>query len=461
MTFDDVLPTLLRVCEEFAGISDIERACAVRDLRGCVRLVVKPKNALASTDIDGLVHKLGEWLAAALGKYFVRPILATCTTDANPRESARVAVSMMSAARAWDDARYTDRLGNEQAATAGRWCLLERRLSKQTWLEPGQAGEAWALTEGAPAIATFYSFKGGVGRTTALASCAWQLARAGKKVVVLDLDLEAPGLSTLFGADSDRGMLDALVDTLAGEPPRDLSAYSAPARALGTEDALRVTVFPAGRLDIGYLEKLGRLDFVSNHILDAGDVSGVEKALRALLGKIRGSLGPDYILIDSRAGLHDLAGLSLHGLAHVDVLVSRATEQAYQGLDITVRALGLRKSEKELRCLVVHSLAPRPRDKELLEGERNAFLSRSHQIFERHIYEHEDEHEDAPDENAPGLNDTSAAHYPIVLHQDENLERFDLLMSVEPQLFSEPYVKLKERLVALCRPEAAMPQEVE
>ena len=49
-----------------------------------------------------------------------------------------------------------------------------------------------------PRTVTFYSFKGGVGRTTALTHVAWILAMRGRKVVAVDLDLEAPGLSTAF-----------------------------------------------------------------------------------------------------------------------------------------------------------------------------------------------------------------------------------------------------------------------
>ena len=42
---------------------------------------------------------------------------------------------------------------------------------------------------------TFYSYKGGVGRSMTLANVAWRLAAKGKRIAVLDLDLEAPGLS--------------------------------------------------------------------------------------------------------------------------------------------------------------------------------------------------------------------------------------------------------------------------
>src|ERR1700730_14317394 len=43
-------------------------------------------------------------------------------------------------------------------------------------------------------ITTFYSYKGGTGRTMLLANVAWILASAGKRVLVIDWDLEATGL---------------------------------------------------------------------------------------------------------------------------------------------------------------------------------------------------------------------------------------------------------------------------
>ena len=47
-------------------------------------------------------------------------------------------------------------------------------------------------------IITFYSYKGGTGRTMALADVAWILASNGKRVLVVDWDLEAPGLHRYF-----------------------------------------------------------------------------------------------------------------------------------------------------------------------------------------------------------------------------------------------------------------------
>jgi MinD-like ATPase involved in chromosome partitioning or flagellar assembly len=444
---------LLRVCEEHPRAGDLARLCVVRDVRSRVRLIVEPREAVGAAALDTILNDLRARLVTALGRYFAPPILATVVTEQNPLDSVRVAVSVMNAAPPWDNASYEDLTGGRITAPERRFRLLERRLSKQTWLEKAKPEEAWPLTQDKPAIVTFYSFKGGVGRTTALAACAWQLAREGHHVAVVDLDLEAPGLGPLFGSTSQRGVLDALVDTLAGVPPRDLTPYMAPAHALGPDDARNVTVFPAGNLDETYLEKLARLDFVARGSLGDDAPSEVERALRILLKIIAGKLRPRpaYILLDSRAGLHDIAGLSLHGLAHVDVLVSRASEQAYQGFDITVRSLGQRKDPRQMRCLVVHSFAPRPRDEQLLSAERAQFLARSHQSFERHVY----------DDNAPMLDDADAPHHPIVLHQDENLERFSSLGVVEERLFSRPFVELKKRLVALSRPEPATPLELE
>ena len=45
-------------------------------------------------------------------------------------------------------------------------------------------------------IVTFYSFKGGVGRTLALVNIGIELAQTGKRVLLVDFDLEAPGLDT-------------------------------------------------------------------------------------------------------------------------------------------------------------------------------------------------------------------------------------------------------------------------
>ena len=65
-------------------------------------------------------------------------------------------------------------------------------------------------------IYTFYSYKGGVGRTMALANIAELFYQAGLKVLIVDWDLEAPGLERFFSIDQEkilekRGIVDLLL----------------------------------------------------------------------------------------------------------------------------------------------------------------------------------------------------------------------------------------------------------
>jgi MinD-like ATPase involved in chromosome partitioning or flagellar assembly len=78
-------------------------------------------------------------------------------------------------------------------------------------------------------IVTFYSFKGGVGRTMALANIAVILVQRGIKVLAIDWDLEAPGLERYFVDYTWRsaieqegaGFLDLLVQAKAASSPEN------------------------------------------------------------------------------------------------------------------------------------------------------------------------------------------------------------------------------------------------
>jgi MinD-like ATPase involved in chromosome partitioning or flagellar assembly len=291
-------------------------------------------------------------------------------------------------------------------------------------------------------VVTFFSFKGGVGRTTALVACAWQLARAGKKVVAIDLDLEAPGLSTLLDARVPRGMVDLLVDHMATGAVDLDGAIATRCPVLGGTDGDLVSVIPAGVLGPAYLEKLARLDFVSHHPAATEEAqSPVEQALQAILRAVFRKFRPHYILLDSRAGLHDLAGLSLHSLGHVDVLVGRATEQSYAGLDLTLGVLAKRKGANKLQAVVTHTFAP-TQDTREARAEEQECLHRSYESFVRHIF--------TPD-RARTLSETDdGPHTPRVIRRHAELDRFATLASVESILFAPDFTALREHIETLC-----------
>ncbi len=427
--FDQALPTLVRLCEAHPAFAEIQRAAVVRDLRGRVRLVVKP-NPRTAPDLARLAQELRQ----VLGGYFNDPILSVAAEN---RDEARLAGKLLEQSTEWD-ATYRDPVSElPSSPPPGRWRKLERRLAKHAWLAEGRPSPPWELGSG-PGIVTFYSFKGGVGRSTALISCAWQLARDGKRVTVIDLDLEGPGLGTLLEAGQQYGVIDFIVDHLAADR-RDLDQLSSPAHAFG-DLAEKVDLLAAGVLEAGYLEKLARLDFQSSV---AGDESSpIETALAALFHATRQHLLPDYILVDARSGLHDLAGLSLHGLAHVDVLFTRASQQSYAGLDLTLRALAQRRVPEDLLAIVVHAFAPPDRSSELYRLETQEVLERSYDGFCEHIY----------GDDAPALEASDAPHHPRPLLSNSALERFENLRGVESHLLSEDYRALLERVVELCRP---------
>lgn len=433
VTFDSALGELVRVCRSAAVAGAIARWCVVRDLRGRLRLVLKPKEG---TDPD--LRELAASLETSLGNYFVAPIWSTATAG----DEGRLAAAALGASEQWAPTYEDHSTGKTLEVSDESWRKLERRLSKESWLE-NTPGPPWRLSEG-PGIVTFYSFKGGVGRTTALVATAWQLASAEKKrVAVVDLDLEAPGLGAVLDADAPRGVLDFVVEFLAtGE--RSLGGMHSAARGLGADDAGLVDVIPAGHLDSAYLEKLSRLDFMGNRPLERSTAAPVVEALQSLLHAVRKELKPDYILIDAGAGLHDLAGLSLHGLAHVDVLLARASEQSYRGLDLAIEVIGRRRPSSDLLCVVVHTLAPPDSTSAVAREEEGAFLRRSYASFCDHVYE---------ENEAPQQEATDQPHWPRVIRQDVALERYTSISGIRGAFFSSGFVELRRRIVELCEPE--------
>lgn len=435
MTFDRVLGELLRVCLDH-DVEQFERVCVVRDLVGRVRVAVK---GAAQVDLVALANAL----QVALNGYFLPPVLHT--GDPNP-ERMRLAKTLLDPANAkawpeqWPRECAADILGKKKRIQLDRWLAYQRVLSKESWLTDEKAQAPWPLTPHTPPILSFYSFKGGVGRTTICALVAAALARDGKRVLVIDLDLEAPGLNAVFGASARRGTLDCLVDfTATGEIFAD-DCYAS-ATTLPAEWNERVQVVGCGQPEWSYLEKLARLDYSASHHGADNGISPVGNALGELLKLLRRSLSPDWILIDSRAGLHDLGGLSLHGAGHVDVLVARASQQNYEGLDLALQSLCRRKKDERFRPLVIHNGAPSIL---LAEGERirEEFRGRVYRSFETYRYSQ-------GSDDAPSEDDRDAEHYPVVFSSRDELIHLQSLadLDLQPILDSAEFKEFMARLL--------------
>jgi cellulose biosynthesis protein BcsQ len=187
-----------------------------------------------------------------------------------------------------------------------------------------------------PRTVSFYSFKGGVGRTTALTHVAWILAMRGRKVIAVDLDLEAPGLSTALSLNPQPkyGIVDYFYDraylpeeTEPNIPITEIFGEIGIPNAKG-----RLFVVPAGALSLDYISKVD--DLRATTVVDNGET------LWAIFRReIQDHLKPDVILVDSRTGINEWGALSLLQAADEAIIFLFPNEQNHQGIDLLLKSL--------------------------------------------------------------------------------------------------------------------------
>lgn len=192
---------------------------------------------------------------------------------------------------------------------------------------------------------TFYSYKGGVGRTLAVANVATYLALLGQKVVALDFDLEAPGLHYKLlpnYSPSQLGQLHGLVDYISAalaasssEPPK-LQEYII---KVPTASRLpgEVWLMPAGGAPSSkYWKKLSQLNW--HDFLYKDDAEGAVFFLE-LKEAIDSLLRPDVLLIDSRTGITEISGVATTLLADKVVCMLLNNRENLEGARVVLGAL--------------------------------------------------------------------------------------------------------------------------
>lgn len=183
-----------------------------------------------------------------------------------------------------------------------------------------------------PVVATFYSLRGGVGRSTALAHTARILASRGKKVVCVDMDLEAPALPVLLGCDQllrdNQGVVDILMALDQGTTP-DYAAHILPA-----SQAENLFVVPAGRVSADYARKLRFVDPGAWYREDRNPLREMMEGLKTKL-----PFQPDAILLDARTGITDISGPLLFDISDLSVIVFFPHPQARRGTELLARSI--------------------------------------------------------------------------------------------------------------------------
>ncbi len=183
-------------------------------------------------------------------------------------------------------------------------------------------------------VTTFYSFKGGVGRTFALVNVGVELAKTGRKVLLVDFDLEAPGIHT-FGALSPKepspGVVEYVTDFMATQSAPDARQYTYEKPELG-EKGGRMWIMPAGKGDDDYRQRLASINWQSLYQDQDGYLF-----FEDLKAQWKEAFNPDYVLIDSRTGHTDVEGICTRQLPDAVVLLFFPNEQNLCGLKEVVR----------------------------------------------------------------------------------------------------------------------------
>jgi hypothetical protein len=304
--FDDSLPILCKVIEDELDADVLGGGATLRDAAG--RLAF-----FAGSPLDGETNdRVSAVLREQLGEYARTDRVLAGADD-------------FGASRVLEDP-------NALCLSVGehRIRLVDRRMVGADWLRtPAEAS-------GPPPRLVFASLKGGVGRSTALAVAAADLASRGLRVLAVDLDLEAPGLGPMLLEDDTLpafGTLDALVENgISGLDERflaDLIGPSGLAGGLGRIDVMpafgRQSLVNAGEI----LAKLSRA--YTEDVRAEGGVATFRDQVAELLQRFSDPDRYDAILIDARAGLHESTAAAVLGLGAEVLLFGLDEPQTFQG----------------------------------------------------------------------------------------------------------------------------------
>ena len=247
-------------------------------------------------------------------------------------------------------------------------------------------------------IITFYSYKGGTGRTMALANTAVLLAREAQgEVLMIDWDLEAPGLEYYFrrwtGKTDDQPGIFDFVEKAKTKLPKmaagrediqqlerffqKIEAFLIPVKI--TSELSNLFLIKAGKNTEDYAQRTDKFNWTAFFHKIPGFFPLFAKYLSAHY---------DYIFVDSRTGHTDIGGICTMLLPEKLVLVFTPNEQGLEGvLHLARKAAQYRMNSNDLRTLLVFPLPSRVDLEE--ETLRNQWKEEYRQQFEdlfREIY---------------------------------------------------------------------------
>ena len=408
VSFDAMQKRVVNMLKSEAIPDEIAPIYLVRDLFGKVRILVS--DALQE---DGTLQRLAAGLHETLGKH------------GYPAGEAVLSV---------DDAMLQALNDTAQEILPGvgvYW--VDRLVTGRDW---------WTVSDlhsqRVPRY-TLFSVKGGVGRSTTAAVLAWHLVRRGERVLVVDLDLESPGLSSAMLAPQEQpefGVIDWFVEDLVGQGERVIEQMTAiPAWAQDSEGD--VYVVPAHGSEPGeYLAKLGRV------YMDTTNEPWTVR-LERLLNHLETTCDPTVVLLESRNGLHDIAAATITDL-NAEILLF-AIDSASNWTDYNIlfhhwQAHDLAPKIRE-RLSIVSALTPELDTEQYLRR----FQEQAWDLFRDNLYDDVDPSNESGTEFSFALDAEPAPHNPLPIHWTRGLAAGASLRNLETTTVEQAYAEFLRR----------------
>ncbi len=361
--------------------------------------------------------------------------------------------------RAWDPAKAIVPVDDDELVSlrANARCelvgnvnlfLIDRQVSASEWSSVTNQARNHK-----PTRLTLYSIKGGVGRSTTASALAYHWAKRGARVLVVDLDLESPGLGSILltpDEQPDFGVVDWFVEDLVGQGEE--VARRMIGRPSWAQDLVGdVLVVPAHGQDPGeYLAKLGRV-----HVNRPPSVAGQlgerwTHRLQRLMQSLEVQEEPDLVILDSRSGLHDLAAAAVTDVDAYVLLFAVDTPATWGGYRLLFQhwhTFGAAAAMRE-RLSLVAALVP--------ETEQDLYLQRLREhawdLFREYLYDEvpADASEAAKAEPFSfDLTDPEAPHTPVPIFWNRGLAHLSSLRDVDESVVTLSHAHLFARVEPL------------
>ena len=415
--FDRIRDRVSEVLASYPPPETAERLYVVRDLRGKVRICV-PDTVEADESGRDVLQRLADRLHHALGAHAYSTDDTVLFLDSAMLDSLQ------------DDAR--------QLRPGVFW--VDRQVTGRSWWTVGGPHRGTG-----PRRYTLFSVKGGVGRSTTAVMLAWRLAHQGERVLVVDLDLESPGLSSAMLAPDNQpefGITDWFAEDLVGQAASLTERMTvAPSWAHVLEGDVRVA--PAHGSEPGeYLAKLGRV------YMDTG-VPWTNR-LEHLLSQLEEVCESSVVLLESRSGLHDIAAATVTDMDAQVLLFTIDSASHWTDYRILFghwQNHDLATNIRE-RLSIVSALTPDLDTEPYLQR----FREQAWNLFRDHLYDDLPPSDSGVDAFSFDLLEEDAPHDPVVIHWTRGLAAgaslFDPGRTPVEQAYSQFFARF-DRLTAI------------